>query len=124
MKFKLDENFGTRTQAIFHAAGYDAETVLDEALGGATDQQLYEACLSEQRCLVTLDLDFANVVRFSPSKGAGIAVIRLPRNSSLNTLEQLVSQFLQALQTTSISNRLWIVEPKRIRVHQSDQEIW
>jgi hypothetical protein len=27
MKFKLDENFGTRTQELFRAAGHDVQTV-------------------------------------------------------------------------------------------------
>lgn len=56
MKFKLDENFGTRTQQIFRAAGHDVQTVCDEGLQGSSDQYLYEVCYTEQRCLVTLDL--------------------------------------------------------------------
>lgn len=83
MKFKLDENFGTRTQRIFRAAGHDVQTVRDEGLQGSSDQHLYDVCRFEQRCLVTLDLDFADTIRFQPVQGAGIAVIRLPRNPSL-----------------------------------------
>ena len=83
MKFKLDENFGTRTQRIFRAAGHDVQTVQDEGLQGSSDQHLYDVCSFEQRCLVTLDLDFADTIRFQPVQGAGIAVIRLARNPSL-----------------------------------------
>ena len=88
MKFKLDENFGTRTQRIIRAAGHDVQTVRDEGLQGSSDQHLYDVCRFEQRCLVTLDLDFADTIRFQPVQGAGIAVIRLPRNPSLPLLEQ------------------------------------
>ena len=66
MKFKLDENFGTRTQRIFRAAGHDVQTVRDEGLQGSSDQHLYDVCRFEQRCLVTLDLDFADTIRFQP----------------------------------------------------------
>ena len=90
MKLKLDENFGARTQSLFWAVGYDVQTVYEEGLSGATDSHLFEVCQSEGRCLVTLDLDFANVLRFPPANTAGIAVIRLPRNPSLSTLEQMV----------------------------------
>ena len=62
MKSKLDENFGTRTQHIFRDAGHDVETVREEELQGSTDLQIYEVCRSENRCLVTLDLDFADVI--------------------------------------------------------------
>ena len=122
MNFKLDENFGTRTQGILRAAGHDVKTVRDEGLQGCSDQHLYDVCRSEQRCLVTLDLDFADTIRFQPVQGAGIAVIRLPRNPSLPLLEQLVRQCLEMLTKMSISGRLWVVEIGRIRVHQAPED--
>ena len=78
MKFKLDENFGRHTQHIFRDAGHDVATVRDEGLQGSANLQIYEVCRSENRCLVTLDLDFADVIRFPPEQTAGIAVIRNP----------------------------------------------
>lgn len=120
MKFKLDENFGTRTQNFFSAEGYDVETVKDEGLQGCSDNQLYKTCCDESRCLVSLDLDFADVTRFPPYKTAGIAVIRIPKNPSLALLEQLISQLLKSLSKMSIENSLWIVEPGRTRIHQTE----
>jgi len=119
MRFKLDENFGTRTQHIFKGAGHDVQTVREEALRGASDWHLYEVCCAEQRCLVTLDLDFAYVTRFPPEKTGGIAVIRVPRNPSLLLLERLVRQFLQSVDQMPVEKKLWIVEVGRIRVHQT-----
>lgn len=40
MKFKLDENLGTRTQEIFRDAGHNARTVRDEMLSGTSDDNL------------------------------------------------------------------------------------
>ncbi len=122
MKFKLDENFGTRTQRLFTASGHDVQTVLDESLGGASDQELFQVCQSEARCLVTFDLDFANVLRFPPANSAGIVIIRMPKNPTLATLESLVKQFLFALEVTPIAGKLWIVEMGRIRIHQSSED--
>ena len=123
MKFKLDENFGSRTQHLFQAYGHDVQTVRMQGLQGSSDVHLFEVCRVEQRCLVTLDLDFADVLHFPPSLTNGIVVIRLPRNPSLALLEQLVHQFLQTLSHMSIERRLWIVEPSRIRVHESETDI-
>lgn len=117
MKFKLDENFGTRTQQLFQAAGHEVQTVRSQGLGGCSDQHLYEVCCSERRCLVTLDLDFADVTRFPPAEANGIIVIRVPRNPSLALLEQLARQFLRALTQMPVERKLWIVEIGRIRVH-------
>jgi predicted nuclease of predicted toxin-antitoxin system len=67
MKFKLDENFGSRTQQLFQAYGHDVQTVRMQGLQGSSDMHLFEVCRVEQRCMVTLDLDFADVLRFPPS---------------------------------------------------------
>ena len=122
MKFKLDENFGRRTQSLFRSAGHDEETVREENLQGAKDETIREVCLAEQRCLVTLDLDFADTIRFPPRDTPGVAVIRVPRNPSLTLLEQMVSQFLNALPEMKIDGQLWVVEIGRIRVHQASDD--
>jgi hypothetical protein len=70
--------------------------------------------------MVTLDLDFSDVLRFPPQQGRGIVVIRVPHNPTLPLLEQLIRQFLQTLETMPIENKLWIVETGRIRVHQTE----
>jgi predicted nuclease of predicted toxin-antitoxin system len=98
--------------------GHDVQTVRDEELQGCSDYHLYHVCRTEERCLVTLDLDFADVTRFHPAETNGIIVIRVPRNPSLALLEQLVSQFLQALTRMPVEKKLWIVEIGRIRIHQ------
>ncbi|MBN1936084.1 MAG: DUF5615 family PIN-like protein [Anaerolineae bacterium] len=120
MKFKLDENLGTRTQNLFQSAGFDIETVRNENLQGCSDLHLYQICCAEQRCLITLDVDFADIIRFPPDRTQGIAVIRVPKNPSLGLLEQLVRQFLTALREMDIKGQLWIVEVGRIRVQQSE----
>lgn len=122
MKFKLDENFGNRTQNLFRLAGHDVETVLSENLSGADDEKIFHICCEEKRCLVTFDLDFSNPIHFPASECAGIIIIRLSHNPSLKTLELLVKQTLSALESIPFESGLWIVEPGRIRIHQKEQE--
>ncbi len=119
MKFKLDENFGTRTQQLIRTQGHDVMTVRDQQLQGCSDHRLFEVCCDEQRCLVTLDLDFSDVLRFPPQQAHGIVVIRVPHNPTLPLLEQLIRQFLNTLETMPIDKKLWIVETGRVRVHQA-----
>jgi predicted nuclease of predicted toxin-antitoxin system len=125
MKFKLDENFGRSVQKFFTEGGHDAVTVRDEKLGGAADERVLQAATAEGRILVTLDHDFANVLRFPPEETAGVAVINPPGRVSTPLLSQLVLALLQALTTGRLSGKLWIVEPGRIREHitePSDEE--
>ncbi len=120
MRFKLDENFGTRTQRLFVEAGHDVHTVRYESLQGASDRQLYKVCCAEQRCLVTLDLDFANPLRFPPGKSGGIVVIRASRNPSLTLLEDLIVQVLEFIAQATVAGQLWIVEPGRVRIYDTE----
>lgn len=122
MKFKLDENFGTRTLEIFRIHGHDVQTVANQNLSGCTDLNLFHVCQREQRCLVTLDLDFSDVTRFPPQVSSGIVVIRVPRNPTPIVLGKLVQQFLDALGQAPLDKHLWIVETGRIRVHTFDED--
>lgn len=76
MRIKLDENLGRRVAAIFRATGHDAATVREQGVQGIDDHALYELCRNEERCLVTVDLDFSNVLRFPPEQTAGSVVLR------------------------------------------------
>jgi predicted nuclease of predicted toxin-antitoxin system len=82
MKMKLDENIGMRGKELLVAAGHDVATVLDQNLQSAPDSTVIDVCRSEQRCLVTLDLDFSNPIQFNPALYSGIAVLRLPNRST------------------------------------------
>jgi predicted nuclease of predicted toxin-antitoxin system len=97
MKFKLDENLGSRTAGLIAESGHNVETVAREKLSGASDARLLATCIAEHRCLISLDLDFADVLRFPPHQTPGIAVLRLPRVASPGLLTSLVRSPLTAL---------------------------
>jgi predicted nuclease of predicted toxin-antitoxin system len=122
MKIKLDENLGRRCVALLREAGHDVATVFQQQLAGADDNRVIQVCAAEQRCLLTLDLDFSNPLRFSPGDYAGIAVIRLPAKPSHEDLINAVETFIAALFSNAIDGRLWIVEKGRIRIYRPDKD--
>ena len=122
MKFKLDENFGQRCVEVLTAAGHEVATVAGQRMSGAADADVLEACRREDRCLVSLDLDFANPLRFSPANSSGIAVVRLPGRASYAGLVSAAQTLAKALETQSIGGKLWVVEIGRIRIHQKESQ--
>ena len=123
MKFKLDENLGASLVILFKKHAHDVETVFDENLSGASDEKIYKTCCAEGRCLVTLDLDFSDPVRFQSERCGGIIVLRVPRFFTISLLTGMIAQIFQTLKTLPLNGKLWIVEPGRIRVHQNKDEI-
>ena len=121
MRFKLDENLGRLARALLEAAGHDVATVHQEDLCSASDDRIIEASLQEERCLVTLDLEFGNPLRYRAANYAGIAVLRLPAKPSPEDLENAVRTLIAGLQPT-IARHLWIIEAGRIRVYQDPDE--
>ena len=116
-RFKLDENVSRDWSDPLRTAGHDVATVSDQALRGATDPDLAEACRREGRCLLTTDDGFAQILDYPPERYPGLVVLRHPKPTLLG-MKNLVVQIAGALEGESPAGRLWIVEPGRIRVHE------
>jgi Domain of unknown function (DUF5615) len=117
---KLDENIGKRGQALLIEAGHDVCTVLEQNLQSAPDPTVIEVCRVEQRCLVTLDLDFSNPLVYNPTEYSGIAVLRLPKRPAPQDLLDAIETLINALKTETIVGKLWIVKRGQIRIYQQE----
>ena len=71
MRFKVDENLPVEVAQMLRAAGHEAATVFDQHLGGSADSLIASICQQEERTLVTLDLDFADIRAYPPADYAG-----------------------------------------------------
>jgi predicted nuclease of predicted toxin-antitoxin system len=118
VRLKLDENLGRRAAALLRAEGHDVSTVHEQAMSSATDAEILETCQGEGRALVTLDMDFANRLRFEPSAGAGIAVLRVPDLPSRDDLDAVVRMCASALNQAPIAGRLWVIDKRRARQYE------
>lgn len=115
-KFKVDENLPEVAAEILRVAGYDAETVLSEGLGGASDSSLAAVCLEEGRALVTLDLDFSDIKTYPPQKYSGFIVLRI-HNHSIPYIAAIMKKVVALLQSERLTGAIWSVDERRVRIY-------
>jgi predicted nuclease of predicted toxin-antitoxin system len=92
LKLKLDENI-PQSATRLAALGYDVDTVLDEQLGGRSDEDVRAAAQAEDCLLVTHDLDFSHTRKFEPGEHASVLLVRLPDSEQWRVGDHLVGWF-------------------------------
>ena len=120
MRFKLDENMPKEACQLLCDGGHDACTVLDQGLRGSRDEEVSSVCKREERVLLTLDSDFADI-RVLPSQQPGVIVLSVKRQSK-PTILGLVQRILPLLTTQPLAGYLWIVTQKTVRVRSCSSQ--
>jgi predicted nuclease of predicted toxin-antitoxin system len=93
MNVKLDENLPRGLVFGLGLLGHDVHTPRDEGLSAARDSEIWEAAQLDHRFLVTQDLDFSDVRRFTPGTHCGILLIRLREPSRTTLTARIESLF-------------------------------
>ncbi len=120
MKIKIDENLGKSSKDLLLGNGFDVVSVLDQDLSGISDQELFKVVKKEHRCLITLDKDFSDVIRFDPKDSAGIVVLRISGRLTLDLINKTLINFIEHSKKELPTDNIWIVEPDKIRIHQRE----
>jgi predicted nuclease of predicted toxin-antitoxin system len=77
VRFLLDENLSPLHAWTVRNLGHDAVSVVEIGLSGADDIEVRTAAVEQGRVLLTLDADFANVLRYPPAETPGVARLRI-----------------------------------------------
>ncbi len=101
-------------------AGHDVVTVVEQGLKSASDLDLIEVCRTEGRCLVTLDLDVSNPLRYNPANYNGIVVLRLPARPTPEDLTDTAQTLIGGLEREEVIGKLWIIQRGRLRIYQQE----
>lgn len=114
-EIKADENLPSEVATAFREAGHDCHTVWDEQLQGSPDVVIAERCRAENRVLVTLDLDFANILSYPPGSHPGMIVLR-PHSADPESILRVLSRVMQELAVEQVDGSLWICDDSTTRV--------
>lgn len=115
MKFLLDENLSPQHASTLRSLGHDAVSIVYLGLSGANDAAVRAVAVESARILVTLDGDFANVLRYPPAETPGVLRFRLHPPSE-DAIDTAIRWAVTRLSDTDFVGRLVVVDEKRIRI--------
>lgn len=127
MKIKRDENLPTTLARALTALGHDTDTVPQEGMAGKSEEEeeeeveVWAAAQAARRFLITQDLDFSNIHRFTPGTHEGIVLVRL-RTPGRAALTSRIHAVFQAESTETWRGAFVVVTDHKLRVrHPPDQ---
>jgi predicted nuclease of predicted toxin-antitoxin system len=112
VKFKLDENLPVSSSAILTSAGHDVDTVIQEGLIGAPDQDVVAAA---GRILISLDRGLGDIRAYPPGSHAGIVVLRLSDQSAAAAVKA-VSDLATLTNPDSLAGAVAVLQRGLLRI--------
>ncbi len=117
MKLKLDESLSRYLKPALISAGHDVATTADEGLLSQPDPTVAQAAATEDRMLLSLDLEFADLRKYPPGSHPGVILFR-PATFSALAVNRFVEEFVRDADLTEFARCVVIVEPHRVRVRR------
>jgi predicted nuclease of predicted toxin-antitoxin system len=111
MKLLLDENLPVGLDQKLQNVGCNIKRVIS----GSTDVEVSILAKSEQRTLLTLDKDFANILVYPPRNYFGIICLRIP-SPSIEEILKILKVIFKHFNQETIKGKLVIAGPSRFRV--------
>ncbi len=115
MRLKLDENMPATLAAMLRAKGHDVDTSPGEGLIGRPDLDIWAAAQAAERLLVTQDLDFGDIRRFTPGTHHGLLLVRLREPSRVRLADRVIQVFVLP-EAATWAGCLVVVTDQKIRV--------
>ena len=117
MKFLADMGISRKCVAWLRSEGYDIIHLSEQGLQRMADKDIYQKAALERRIILTIDLDFSNIVAASKMKLPSVVIFRLSNESwenIINHLTPLIEQHSDELTSGTIVS----IEDKKIRLRR------
>jgi predicted nuclease of predicted toxin-antitoxin system len=111
VKFKLDENLPASSTAILTGVGHDVDTVADEGLTGAPDQDVVTTATAAGRILISLDRGLGDIRTYPPGSHTGIVVLRLTDQSAAS-VSQAISDLTDLTNLESLAGAVAVLQTR------------
>jgi predicted nuclease of predicted toxin-antitoxin system len=117
MKFLADMGVALRIVQWLRENSHDAVHLREERLHRLTDDAIFEKANTEQRIILTFDLDFGEILALSGEKQISVILFRLHNTRTphvINRLKKVLTDAIDALQKGAVV----VVEESRHRIRR------
>ncbi len=104
MKLLLDENLSPRQALRLRDLGHDAVAVIEAGLAGQPDEVVRAFAIETRRILLTLDADFANILRYPPAGTPGVIWFKIHPPTEAAIARQITA-VLERVKETDLTGR-------------------
>jgi predicted nuclease of predicted toxin-antitoxin system len=115
MKLKLDENISRHLKPVLAELGHDVLTAADENLLSHPDTEIAHAAKNEQRILLTLDVEFADLRKYPPGSHPGVILFR-PLSLSPLSVNAFITGFIRHTDLGKLAACVAVVDPVHVRI--------
>lgn len=96
--------------------GHDAVHLMDEDMDRATDAEIMEKALKEERIILTHDLDFGRMLSFSGDRGPSVVTFRLT-NMRPENVNQFCKTIIDRFSDAMAEGAILSVGDRKVRSH-------
>jgi predicted nuclease of predicted toxin-antitoxin system len=114
MKFLVDMPLSPALADWLAGQGYDAVHALNAGLARAADSAIIERARSEQRVVITADLDYPRLLALTQAERPGVILFRGGEYSEQDAVERL-TRVLELIPGEELTDSMVVVEKARIR---------
>jgi predicted nuclease of predicted toxin-antitoxin system len=115
MRFLVDVCVDIRVREWLREQGHDANHLRDEGLQKLPNGQIFVKAEAESRFIVTLDLDFGEILALAGDRIVSTIVFRV-RDTRATALIARLTSVLPAVAADLMRGAIEIIEPARFRV--------
>jgi predicted nuclease of predicted toxin-antitoxin system len=117
MRLLADLHVAPRTVDFLRQLGHDVRRVTDVLPANAGDPQIIEFARSDQRVILTQDLDFSDIIALSAQSQPSLISLRLA-NSRIDHVNSVLAAVLPVVEADVIAGAIVAVREESIRVRR------
>ena len=118
MRFLLDQNQSLLLVGALAVAGHDSVHVRDLGMSRATDREILEYALRDQRTVLSSDTDFGELLALSNAALPSVVLLRRQGDRRATQIAALLLANLEAVSEDLAAGAIVVLETDRVRVRR------